>query len=93
MTWAGVELGGTKCVAILANGPDEVLARETVPTTTPEETLDALAAILSRWQSVEALGVASFGPVDLDPNSASYGFITRTPKPGWAGVDVLDPLQ
>ena len=93
MTWAGVELGGTKCVAILANEPDEVLARETVPTTTPEETLDALAAILSQWQSVEALGVASFGPVDLDPNSASYGFITRTPKPGWAGVDVLGPLQ
>jgi fructokinase len=80
-------------VAILARGPDEVLARETVPTTSPEQTLGALAAILSRCQSFEALGVASFGPVDLDPSSATYGFITSTPKPGWAGTDVLGPLR
>ena len=92
MTWAGVELGGTKCVAILARGPDEVLARETVPTTSPEETLGALAGMLSKWQ-FDSLGVASFGPVDLDPDSATYGHITSTPKPGWAGTDVLGPLQ
>ncbi|HET7605867.1 MAG TPA: ROK family protein [Sphingomicrobium sp.] len=92
MTWAGVELGGTKCVAILARGPGEILARETVPTTSHEETLGAIAAILSRWQ-FEALGIASFGPVDLDPQSATYGHITSTPKPGWAGTDVLGPLR
>jgi fructokinase len=92
LTWAGVELGGTKCVAILARGPDEVLARETVPTTSPEETLGALAGMLSKWQ-FDSLGVASFGPVDLDPDSATYGHITSTPKPGWAGTDVLGPLQ
>ena len=92
MTWAGIELGGTKCVAILARGPDEVLARDTVATTTPEETLGALAGMLSKWQ-FDALGVASFGPVDLDRESATYGRITSTPKPGWAGTDVLGPLQ
>ncbi len=96
MTWAGVELGGTKCVAILARGPGEVIARENVPTTSPDETLGALAALLSQWQPVEgfdALGVASFGPVDLDPESANYGHITSTPKPGWKGTDVLGPLR
>lgn len=92
MTYAGVELGGTKCLALLARGADEVLARETVPTTSPHETLDALAAILARWH-FDALGVASFGPVDLDKGSASYGHITSTPKPGWAGTDVLGRLN
>ncbi|HEY7006669.1 MAG TPA: ROK family protein, partial [Sphingomicrobium sp.] len=96
MTWAGVELGGTKSVAILARGPNEVLARETVPTSSPEETLGAIAAQLSEWQSDEgfdALGVASFGPVDLDPGSPSYGHVMSTPKPGWKGADVLGTLQ
>lgn len=92
LSYAGVELGGTKCVAILASGPDDVLARETVPTTTPDETLAAIAAILAKWQ-FEALGVASFGPVDLDPASPTYGHITSTPKPGWAGADVLSRLR
>ena len=92
MTYAGVELGGTKCVALLARGPDEVIARETVPTKSPGQTLDALAAILAGWD-FDALGVASFGPVDLDTSSRTYGHITSTPKPGWAGTNVLGRLQ
>lgn len=96
MTFAGVELGGTKSVAILARGPDAVLQRETVPTTSPADTLEAIAAMLAKWQSdegFEAIGIASFGPVDLDPQSSSFGRITSTPKPGWAGADVLGTLQ
>ena len=92
MTYAGIELGGTKCVALLARGPNEVLERETVPTTSPQETLGALAALLGQWR-YDALGIASFGPVDLDPKSAGYGHITSTPKPGWSGADVLGTLQ
>ena len=92
MTYAGVELGGTKCVALLARGPGEVLARNVVPTSSPDETLDALAAIISGWD-FEALGIASFGPVDLGPRSPTYGHITETPKPGWAGADVLGRLR
>jgi fructokinase len=68
LTYAGVELGGTKCVALLARGPDEIFERETVATTSPEETLGALAATLAKWR-FDALGLASFGPVDLDPRS------------------------
>jgi fructokinase len=92
LSYAGVELGGTKCVAILARGPDAVLARETVPTTTSDQTLGTIADILAQWQ-FEALGVASFGPVDLDSASPTYGRITSTPKPGWAGADVLGRLR
>ena len=96
LIYAGVELGGTKCVAILARGPGEVLARETVPTASPDETLGSLGAILARWrleQPYAALGIASFGPVDLDPRSAQHGHITTTPKPGWSGTDVLGALR
>jgi len=96
MIYAGVELGGTKCVVILARGPDDVLVRESVPTTTPDETLGAIAVKLERWRAehgFDALGVASFGPLDLDPNSRAFGHVTSTPKPGWAGTDVLGQLQ
>lgn len=92
MTYAGVELGGTKCVALLAGDVGEIIERETVPTTTADKTLNELASILSKWK-FDALGIASFGPVDLDPNSSDYGHITNTPKSGWAGADVLGCLK
>ena len=85
---AGIELGGTKCIAILARGPDEIEDRVQLPTTRPEETLSALEAVLDRWSGYSALGIASFGPVSIDHGSADYGHITSTPKPGWAGQDV-----
>lgn len=91
MTFAGVELGGTKCVAILAQGPEAILSREAVPTTTPEETLGRLVKILSGWGAehrLAALGIGSFGPLDL-----AEGRMAATPKPGWAGADILGPLR
>jgi len=95
LTYAGVELGGTKCVAILARGPDEIAARQTVPTTVPEETLSALEEILVGWQRehpFEALGIASFGPVDLHPDSPTWGHVITTTKPGWSGTNIAPRL-
>jgi fructokinase len=89
---AGLELGGTKCVAILASGPDDVRERDRVPTTTPAETLAAIEAILDRWK-FDAIGVASFGPLELNPAMTDYGSITATTKPGWTGTDLLRRLQ
>lgn len=88
--YAGVELGGTKCVAMLASGPERILARKTVPTTTPDETLRRLARTLGTWKSERfaALGIASFGPLDLDA-----GIIANTPKPGWRGAEVKRRLE
>jgi fructokinase len=94
--WGGVEGGGTKFVCLLGSGPDDVLATETIPTTTPDETLGRVADFFARAvgdHTLAALGVASFGPLDLDPASPTYGAITTTPKPGWAGADVVGLLR
>lgn len=83
---AGVELGGTKCVCILASGPEDIRDEVRIPTTTPDETLGAIRATLERWHAESgfaAIGVASFGPIDLDPDSARYAHIVGTTKPGW----------
>jgi fructokinase len=87
--YAGIELGGTKCIAILASGPGDVREQIELPTRAPVETLSALATVLRHWGSARALGIASFGPLDLNAASASYGALTSTPKPAWSGVSLL----
>lgn len=88
----GIEAGGTKVVC--AVGRDGRIAAETrIATTTPPETLAAALAFFQTHGPVAALGVASFGPIDLDRRSPTCGFITRTPKPGWAHTDVVGPLK
>ncbi|WP_338425892.1 ROK family protein [Sphingopyxis kveilinensis] len=86
---AGLELGGTKCVAILASGPEGVRDGRTIPTTDSAETLARLEAILDGW-AFDAIGIASFGPLDLDRSSADFGSVCRTPKPGWSGADLVN---
>jgi fructokinase len=96
VTYAGVELGGTKCIAVLAGDDGDVLAREVLPTTAPDETLGRIEATLRDWQrshGVEALGIASFGPIDADPRSERWGRILATTKPGWSGADVAPRLR
>ena len=90
---AGVELGGTKCIAVLARGRT-ILDRRTVATTTPAATLDPLRAALDGWHAAgaAAIGVASFGPLVLDRGAHDYGSIAPTPKPGWSGTPVLATL-
>ena len=94
LPFAGVELGGTKCVCTLAHSPDALLQQETISTTSPEETLGAIEGLLSDWaeRGISSLGINSFGPVDLDPESLTWGSITRTTKPGWSGSDVARRL-
>ncbi|MDQ3077628.1 MAG: ROK family protein [Pseudomonadota bacterium] len=87
---AGVELGGTKAVVVLGRG-GEILERHRFPTAAPSETLPLIAEQLRRWTPA-ALGIASFGPLGLDPASATYGEIFATPKPGWAGTKLIAAL-
>lgn len=77
---AGVELGGTKCVCILSHGPDAILEQVSLTTGDCSETLDAIRAVLHRWQYA-ALGIARFGPLDLE-----NGRIGQTPKAAWSGA-------
>ncbi len=88
---AGVELGGTKCVCILGTGPQDVRAQVSIPTAEPDRTLARINEVLDDW-SFQALGIASFGPIDLRPRSKTFGYITSTVKPGWEGTDVLGRL-
>ncbi len=93
---AGVELGGTKCVCVLGTGPGDVRATARVPTAAPGETLARLAAVLDGWHAehgpAAALGIASFGPLDLDAGSPGYGSITASAKRGWSGTRVIEAL-
>jgi fructokinase len=89
----GVEAGGTKFVCAVGGGPDDVRAEARFATTTPAETLARVVAFFREHGPLAALGVASFGPVDLDPRSPAFGSITTTPKPGWQHVDLVGPLR
>jgi fructokinase len=90
--YGGVETGGTWCVCAVGNGPRELVAEETFRTGEPAETLDRIAAFFETHPRPAALGIGSFGPVDLDPNSATWGHVTTTPKPGWAHTAVATVL-
>lgn len=92
---AGVELGGTKCIAVVARD-GAIIARERWATgDDPVATLSAIAAWLesAAWEHrFAALGIASFGPLTVDPANPQFGRIVNTPKPGWSGADVLGAL-
>ena len=87
---AGIELGGTKTIAVLARG-GAIVERLRVATTTPDETLGAIAARLATWQPA-AIGIASFGPVAIRRGDPRFGQILATPKPGWQGADLIAAL-
>ena len=93
--YGGIEAGGTKWVCAIGTGPDDIRAETRFPTTTPTETLSRAIEFFRAHDSEQlaAIGVGSFGPVDLNPLSSSYGYITTTPKPGWANIDVVGTLQ
>lgn len=94
--YGAVEAGGTKIVAAVGRVEEEPLAMERIPTSEPGETLDRVIGFFraraSEGLPVRALGVACFGPVDLDPASPRWGFITTTPKLRWQGTDVAGTL-
>ena len=83
-----IEAGGTKFVLATGPAPGTITARHSIPTRTPAETLAEAAAWFDAQGPLGALGIGSFGPVDLDPASALWGHITNTPKPGWADCDI-----
>ena len=92
--YAGLEAGGTKCVCAIGTAPDDLRALRQFPTTTPAQTLARAVAFFEAQRSgLLALGIASFGPLDPRPCSTSFGWITSTPKPGWAHTDLAGILH
>lgn len=88
-----VEAGGTKFRCAVVAADMRIVESVSVPTTDPDTTLTAVAGFFVRAQPVAALGIASFGPVDLDPDSPGYGSIMDTPKPDWSGAPMLSRLS
>lgn len=93
----GVEAGGTKFVCTLGTGPDDLRAATRFPTTTPGETLERTASFFREQAEagapIRALGIGSFGPVDVDTSSPTWGFVTSTPKEGWRHTDFAPRLR
>ena len=94
--WGAIEAGGTKFVCAVGAGPDDWREEIRFPTTTPAETFGQAIAFFRRHhgrQPLQAIGIGSFGPVDPNPSSPTFGYITTTPKPGWAQIDVVGALR
>jgi len=96
--YGGIEAGGTKFVCAVGTGPDDVRAEERFPTTTPEATIGRATTFIGEraaalGERLAAVGIASFGPIDPDLRSPTYGYITTTPKPGWAHADFAGAVR
>jgi fructokinase len=79
-------------VCAVGSGPEDLGPTTTIPTTSPAETIGATVAFLAAAGPLDAVGIGSFGPVDLRPGSPTWGFITATPKPGWSATNVAGPI-
>ena len=92
MRLGAIEAGGTKMVLAVADEQMNILCRKTVPTRTPEETVPEMIAFF-RQHPVDKLGIGSFGPLDLNADSATYGSITKTPKLAWRDYPLLSAFR
>ncbi len=100
--FGGIEAGGTKFVCAVGTGPDDVVDEIRYPTTAPDEAIGTAIDFfrgavakggVAHGATLRAVGIASFGPVDPNPSSPTFGHITTTPKPGWANTDFFGALS
>ena len=94
--FGGIEAGGTKFVCAVASDPPNLLNEVRFPTTTPTETLKQVCDFFLPYvkaNQIKSIGLGSFGPVDVDVNSPTFGFITSTPKPNWQNTNILGLLR
>ncbi|WP_257348928.1 ROK family protein [Pseudalkalibacillus decolorationis] len=92
MRLGAIEAGGTKFICGIGNENGEILERVTIPTSTPNETFQKVVDFFQEKQ-MDALGIGSFGPVDLNRESSTYGWITSTPKKYWNNVDIVGEMK
>ena len=90
--YGALEAGGTKMVLSCLDEHGTILERKSIPTLTPDETMPEMIAFFASHK-VSALGIGCFGPVDLHPESETYGYITYTPKLAWKMYPILSTFQ
>jgi fructokinase len=81
-----IEAGGTKFVCAVGNENLEIVDKVSFPTVEPSQTLEKVCEYFKRFD-IKAIGIGSFGPIDINEKSETYGYVTSTPKPGWANFD------
>ena len=84
----GIELGGTKCIVAVANGPLEIVERKSITTKDPISTISKIKSFFSNFQ-ISRLGVGSFGPLVLNLGSKDYGLLVSESKKGWKGINLV----
>jgi fructokinase len=94
--FGGIESGGTKFVCAVGRDSNHIISDISFPTTNPDETIQKTIAFFAPYaesNELTSVGIASFGPIDLNPTSKTYGYITTTPKAGWQQVDLYGEIQ
>lgn len=95
--YGGIEAGGTKFVCAVGTGPDDLRREVRFATGTPDESIAQAVAFFrdaeTAYGRLAAAGIASFGPIDPDPASETFGYVTTTPKPGWAHTDFAGQVR
>ena len=92
MILGALEAGGTKMVCAIGNENGEILEQVSIPTETPEITIPKLLDFF-RGKQIEALGIGCFGPIDVDRDSETYGYITTTPKLAWQNYNIVGAFK
>ena len=95
--YGGIEGGGTKFRCVIGSDPDNIYASSEIDTKTPVLTIKELINFFSEKQSempqALKIGIGCFGPLDLDPQSKTYGYIKETPKLDWKNIDIRGELE
>lgn len=94
MYYGGIEAGGTKFVCGVSDNELNLVERISFPTTTPTETMAQVLTFFKKYQEeLAGIGVGSFGPIDIQTDSLTYGYITTTPKVAWQNYDFVGTLK
>ena len=92
MLYGGLEAGGTKMICAIGNENGEILERAVFPTLSPQETMPKMLEFFKE-KDIKSLGIACFGPIDLNKESGTYGYITSTPKELWRNFDIVGEFK
>ncbi|WP_027203583.1 ROK family protein [Butyrivibrio fibrisolvens] len=92
MIYGGIEAGGTKMICVIGDENGRILDRMQIPTKTPGETMPIMIDYF-KGKDIKALGIACFGPIDLNRDSKTYGYITSTPKLAWKNYDIVGAFK
>lgn len=93
MLFGGIEAGGTKFILAVCDESLKIQHRISIPTRAPEETMTEVFAYFDQFEKIDAIGLGSFGPIDVNTKSKTYGYIMDTPKLAWKGYDILGALK